>query len=436
MTFFASFIAAFIDTISILMIVFGAVLLFHTMEQKGFIEEIQESLHGIHPNRNFQFYFLAFFLTAFFESVAGFGTPGAIVPLLLISMGFPPITSIASVLLIDSIFAVSGAIGTPVTAGLERPLSLSTDMTSEIYFYASIAIALAGIVIHLVINRFMNREIERKKNNSFLLYSSIMIPYVCLSFYLKELTGIISAIIMVLVSFIFFFKKHSIKWRPWLPYILLVVILLLPKIFSSLASFLLYEISFESIFGTKVSASIRPLRSPLTPFIIASIFAAIMVKDLSFDLKPVISKTLAVFQILFPSLAITQLMLSSGTEMPSMVETLAVIFVGTGEAYPLLSPLIGVLGTFITGSTTVSNIIFGPMQYSAAQNLNTYTEIILALQLTGASLGNAICLFNIIAASAVAGVKNYSAILKKNMLPVLLAAIVAAIFGYVLLALQ
>ena len=141
---------------------------------------------------------------------------------------------------------------------------------------------------------------------------------------------------------------------------------------------------------------------------------------------------MAVFLILFPSLVITRLMLASGTSMPSMVEALAAVFVASGGAYPVLSPLIGVLGAFITGSTSVSNIIFGPVQYNAARDLQISAEVVLALQLAGASPGNAICLFNIIAASAVAGVENYSDILKKNMLPILGATAVVSLPGYLL----
>lgn len=126
-------------------------------------------------------------------------------------------------------------------------------------------------------------------------------------------------------------------------------------------------------------------------------------------------------------------MLSSGSEMPSMIDTMSILFAKTGSAYPLISPFIGVMGTFITGSTTVSNIIFGSVQLNTAENLSLSTELILAMQLNGASLGNAICLFNIIAAAAVAGVNQYAKILTKNITPVLLATLVTSIIGMLIL---
>lgn len=430
----AALVAAFVNTISILMIVFGALLLHQNMEQIGFIEKIKNSLKIVHKDAGFQFYFLAFFLTAFFESVAGFGTPGAIVPLLLISLGFSPILSIVVVLLIDGLFAISGAIGTPVIAGFENTLHISESQTQYIYLYASVFMLISGSILLFFIKRFVQKENPEVKSYSFKIYFSIAIPFVCLSFFLRELTGVISATIMAAFAYFFMFTNKKLDWKPWLPYIILVLLLLLPKIISPLQPFVAYSLNFENIFSSKVHTSFQPFRSPLFPFIFAAFSASFFGKNYAFHLKPVLKKTLSIFVILFPSLAITQLMLSSGTSMPSMVESMSTLFTKTGSAYTFLSPFIGLMGTFITGSTTVSNIIFSSVQYNAAQNLSLSTEIILAMQLNGASLGNAICLFNIIAAAAVAGVDKYAVILNKNLAPILCATVVTSILGIVIIA--
>jgi lactate permease len=211
------------------------------------------------------------------------------------------------------------------------------------------------------------------------------------------------------------------------------MLLLIPKIVTPLADLLSYTMEVSSVFGTDVTVSLQPLKSPLIPFLLASVYALYQARDFRFDVKPVLSKTLAVFLVLFPSLAITQLMLNSGQQMPSMIEVLAGIFEKAGKVYPVFSPFIGVLGAFISGSTTVSNIIFGSVQNTAALSLGMQPEIILSLQLAGASLGNAVCLFNIIAAAAVAGISDYSQILRKNLLPVFLACLICALLGYVLI---
>jgi len=433
-TFLASLVSAFVGTINILMIIFGAVFLYHIMEQKGYLDGIKQSLSRIHPDKNFRFFFLALFLTAFFESVAGFGTPGAIVPLILISIGFPPVLSIAAVLLIDGFFAISGAVGTPVIAGLEIPLNLAPDSIGQVYLYASTAIFLSGFLVIGFIYHYLRKERgTRVTRSGWILYLAIMVPYVAASYFFRELTGIIASVFMAGFAYLFLFREKSFQWRPWIPYMLLVGLLLLPKIFTGFGDLLAYEMNFTSIFGTGVNASLQPFRSPLIPFMIAAAFALYRVGSYTVDMKPVVSKTTAVFLVLFPSLGITQLMLNSGNEAGSMIDSLAGVFVQAGDTYPVFSPLIGIIGAFVTGSTTVSNIIFGSVQYNAAMSLNMQPQIILGLQLAGASLGNAVCLFNIIAAAAVAGIGNFKGILKKNLLPVLLASIISTVLGYLLI---
>lgn len=430
----ASMVSALVDTLFILMIVFGALLLHQSMEQVGFIDKIKSSLKNVHSDTGFQFYFLAFFLTAFFESIAGFGTPGAIVPLLLVSLGYSPVLSIVAVLLLDGLFAISGAVGTPVTAGFEGPLQMPVADIGFIYWFASIFMAISGCVIVGFIHKFVKDEKPLEKSYAWKIFASMVLPYVMFSFFLGELTGVLSAITMGIFCFTFFFQNRDIEWKPWIPYGVLVIILILPKMIPTLASFIGWELSFESIFSSEVNASIKPLRSPLLPFMIASIVATYLGNMGRPHLKPVFGKTFSVFIVLFPSLAITKLMLNSGNEMPSMVVSMATLFAESGNLYPALSPFIGVIGTFMTGSTTVSNIIFGPVQLNAAINLELSKQVILAMQLTGASFGNAVCLFNIIAAAAVAGVQNYAMILRKNLLPVLIGTLVISALGFLVLA--
>jgi lactate permease len=431
-SFGAVLFSALIGTLNILMIIFGAVFLYNVMEQKGYVAGISASLDKIHPNPNFRFYFLAFFLTGFFESVAGFGTPGAIVPLLLIAMGYDAVVSIAVVLLIDGFFAMSGAIGTPVTAGFEAPLKLSGESVRAIYQHAAILIAAAAVGVMVFIQRMMNQSF-RGSGFGWSLFFAIVAPFVLVAGFAQELTGLLASMAMALVSYLVLFKNRNLLWKPWAPYWLLIGLLLLPKLFPSVAAPLGYRVEFNAIFGTDVSASMQPFRSPLIPFLIAAAFALYRVNDFRIDIRPVVSRTYTVFIVLFPSLVITQFMLLKGAEAPSMVENIASVFVTTENLYPLMSPLLGVIGAFISGSTTVSNLIFGSAQYSAALSLGMNPEVILSLQLAGASLGNAVCLFNIIAAAAVAGVKDYKRILTLNLLPVAAACLIASAIGYLLL---
>jgi L-lactate permease len=103
------------------------------------------------------------------------------------------------------------------------------------------------------------------------------------------------------------------------------------------------------------------------------------------------------------ALVLVQLMLQSGPSAPSRI-------VGTNladwfqEGFLVVSPLLGVLGSFFSGSTTVSNLTFGEIQRIAAKSIGTSTNTMLALQAVGGSAGNGLCLSNIIAACAVCGI--------------------------------
>lgn len=117
--FLGTLVVSLLTRLNILMIVFGAAFLYTIMEKTGMIHQISHSLDTLHPSKNIRFFLLALCLAAFFEGVAGFGTPGAIVPLLLIGMGFDAVLSVAVVLMFDGLFALFGAVGTPLLTGMQ-----------------------------------------------------------------------------------------------------------------------------------------------------------------------------------------------------------------------------------------------------------------------------------------------------------------------------
>lgn len=103
---------------------------------------------------------------------------------------------------------------------------------------------------------------------------------------------------------------------------------------------------------------------------------------------------------LFGALVLVQLLIRGGTSSPAFV-------VGTiladwfQEGFVVISPLLGALGSFFSGSTTVSNLTFGDIQYIASETIGVDPTAMLSLQAVGGSAGNGICLNNIIAACTV-----------------------------------
>jgi len=58
------------------------------------------------------------------------------------------------------------------------------------------------------------------------------------------------------------------------------------------------------------------------------------------------------------------------------------------EIYSIISPFIGALGAFITGSNNNSNVLFGNLQLQTAEHLNLSVALILAAQTAGGALGS------------------------------------------------
>ncbi|KAG7358770.1 L-lactate permease [Nitzschia inconspicua] len=105
---------------------------------------------------------------------------------------------------------------------------------------------------------------------------------------------------------------------------------------------------------------------------------------------------------LLGALALVQLLLKVSTEAPAYIlgTILAQWF---RQGFVVIAPLLGALGSFFSGSTTVSNLTFGTIQVIAAESIGVSKTSMLALQAVGGSAGNGICLNNIIAACTIVG---------------------------------
>ncbi|MED4164757.1 L-lactate permease, partial [Halalkalibacterium halodurans] len=83
----ASIIEGIMIGVSILYIVFGAILLLNTLQASGAIDSIRSFLMNVTPDRRIQVILIAWLFGAFIEGAAGFGTPAAIAAPLLVAVG-------------------------------------------------------------------------------------------------------------------------------------------------------------------------------------------------------------------------------------------------------------------------------------------------------------------------------------------------------------
>ncbi len=228
----------------------------------------------------------------------------------------------------------------------------------------------------------------------------------------------------------------------WTPYILIALLLVLTRL-----SFLPFKgwvtsfvISFPQIMGWEtVNFAMKPFYLPgVVPFMLVAILTifihripgpkiVLAWKDAVIKMKnPTIAMLFAV--------AMVEILKQSGhgtAGYDSMPLTMAEFVAGLcGSLWPMAAAYVGALGAFITGSCTVSNLLFADFQYGVAATTGDSHTIIVALQSVGSAMGNMICVHNVVAASATVGLVGMEGtILRRTMIPCLLYGLVAGVMG-------
>jgi lactate permease len=98
--------------------------------------------------------------------------------------------------------------------------------------------------------------------------------------------------------------------------------------------------------------------------------------------------------------------------------------------YALLSPTIGILGSFITSSNLASNILFGEFQQATSAILGFNQASILGAQTAGGAMGNTISPGNVLLGTTTAGILGREGLILKMILPITLC--VALFTGIIL----
>jgi lactate permease len=119
----ASTVQGLIVALTLLYIVFGALLLLETLTKSGAMSTIRAGFTGISPDRRVQAVIIGWLFGSFIEGAAGFGAPAAVVAPLLLALGFPAMASVMVGLIIQSTPVSFGAVGTPMVVGLGTGLS-------------------------------------------------------------------------------------------------------------------------------------------------------------------------------------------------------------------------------------------------------------------------------------------------------------------------
>lgn len=251
------------------------------------------------------------------------------------------------------------------------------------------------------------------------------------------------------------FKAHMSQFKAWLPYILIGLILVITRIPELGLKGMLagVAIKFTHIFGFEsVNASIKYLYLPGTiPFMLVALLTVVLHGMPGDKVKKAWGESIKTMKnpaiALFFAVGLVAIFRGSGiadaalnpNSYPSMPLAMAKAVAGVaGNAWPVFASFVGGLGSFITGSNTVSDLLFAEFQWGVATQLGLPRQIIVAAQAVGGGMGNMICIHNIVAVCAVVGLSGMEGqILKKTVWPFLLyglvVGIVASLMSFVFL---
>ena len=110
------------------------------------------------------------------------------------------------------------------------------------------------------------------------------------------------------------------------------------------------------------------------------------------------------------------LALSYVMNLSGQTTTMGLALAATGAAFAVLSPVIGWIGTALTGSDTSSNALFGNLQVTAAAQAHLSPVLMAVSNSTAGALGKMVSLQNLAVAAAAAALAGGENILFRKML--------------------
>ena len=126
------------------------------------------------------------------------------------------------------------------------------------------------------------------------------------------------------------------------------------------------------------------------------------------------------------------LALSYVMNLSGQTTTMGLALAATGAAFAVLSPVLGWIGTALTGSDTSSNALFGNLQVTAATQTGLSPVLMAVSNSTAGALGKMVSLQNLAVAAAAASLVGGENILFRKMLWWSLA-LLALLAGFILL---
>lgn len=434
-------------------IVIMAVWLYKISVQAGKFEIVRGSIANITEDQRLQLLLIGFCFNAFLEGAAGLGVPIAICAALLVTLGFHPIKAAGLCLIANASTGAFGTVGIPVITGAEvgglETLELS-KMTA--YLLPLISFVVPFLLIFILDGIKGIKEIFP----AILVVSSVysVLHLLTITMIGPELANIIPSLVSMVALALFLrkwqpktiyhepgveltgkLKNYTMKeilvaWSPF--YILTGVIAV-----WSLPAFKQLFVDGGALDFTTVALNIPGLHNQIvrTPPIVTEANAIPAILNINFVSATGTAILLAIIltSVLFPALNIKQsvhllgdtikelslpiftivlvMAFANLSDFSGLSTSLGLALAKTGEFFPFVSPVLGWIGVFLTGSVVNNNALFGSLQVVTGTQIGISPSLLMAANTAGGSVAKLISPQSIaIAAAAVNQAGNESKI--------------------------
>lgn len=399
----------------ILIIILMALYSYQVLLESGEIEQIKKQFTALSADKGVTVLLLVWGFGGLLEGMAGFGTAVAIPAAILISLGFKPGFSALVALIANSVPTAFGAVGIPVTTLCNEvaengpaTAAMVQEISSNVVHQLSVLMFLVPFVILTLTDHRAKSILKNVLLSLWVGGISVAVQYVCARYLGAEtpaILGSVAAILAIIVYAKLFTKKKSnsdttpvsnkAALKAWAVYlfILLFIILsgpLVKPIHSFLNHHLVSKVQLPIYHGDKYFSFAWLGNAGLMLFL--GTFLGGLVQGLSAKrLLSILAQTVIKLKKTIVTI-ICLVSIASVMNYAGMILVIATALAeSTGSFYPLFAPLIGAIGTFVTGSDTSSNILFGKLQANVAHQLQ-YCDPhwLVAANTTGATGGKII----------------------------------------------
>jgi lactate permease len=444
---------AVFTTATILWIIFPALCLHHLQSLGGGLRTLQESLRRLSPDPRIGALLIAWFFALFMEGAAGFGAPVAVGAPLLLHLGVAAPAAVALAMVGHAAGVSFGAVGTPVV-----PQVAATGLTGlQISAATGLFHAALGWVLLLFLARGIRRSLpeghaEGTPVSGWVAVAGVLffVPFFLIARWVGPELPTLGGAAVGAGLFVALLRRHRRSagdapaaggehaeksecgmLRAGAPYLILIGLILVTRLVPFIAE-ALRGVEWAWTLPGGFSGSVRPLYHPGTLLLASFLIAAAQYPRRGNPLPAAAGAALA--QVLPVTLALLlMLMLARVMVHGGMIAELAAAATWVGAAWPLFAPAVGVLGTFVTGSATASNILFTEFQRSAAEGMALPLAPMIAAQGFGAAVGNIICPHNIIAGAATVGLHGREGeVLRRTLAPCLVYTALGGLLAFIL----